>query len=939
MEHVAVNQMKKELKEVRIFGWEDLSWLARREKKKLFRFASIGFFCALCFLGARGASYTIEASFKEQKEESGLESRDLVKQLFSGSLGSSSSHTQALMKSRKILKPLIEKLGLQIKQSESRFFLTFLELWRAEWKKPLKDLDRFRFSDVCYEGEKTVQIHCVFLNEKQFDLLEKGKKIASGSLGEKVVLPNFLKFCIQKAPQNLKIGKKYRFRIDPWLKIANSLRKKISIVPQKTSSSLYDLSYKTRDRVQGALLLNQLTEEFQIHLKKEHDLLAEKQLAYLAKRKFELSSQLELDLQERASHMSEQLQEKGFLNASQQFEVFLEPHNKMMNELFAIDLELQQLEKEGPFLENSPLCRSLYEKKEQLKNLFQQRDLLEISISKTPFASAESFQIIEKELEEIRARKQKIEVYLQDFSWSPDLMVSAWAEKLKPSDLDETQKKEIQDYLAGRSRLLSFREKILSERLLYKGAFPSEFEGIDWETSRTLYREYTHLLDETERKISSLTDTLLKMSLQDRELGCFSAMLKDPLSQHLIASANTLYLQLKERKYCSAKEEIRWQEDLELQKKLLKEHIEQMLEIERTHLELMREKLFTLQQVGLDCIHQQISLLEEHIREEMESRRKELLQEKLHLQKKMEEVRLQFAALPETWAEEQLFSFKSQADQKIMEAIAQLVETKSIGHHLHQVGSRAIDPAILPILPDSPHALLILLIGMFASSGSYFLIHFLRHSARGFPMTAAKLKALDLPFSGELSSGACHTKLENLFQEDLDTLRCLASFIDSASGPTVVGLLGKGADFSQNLAELGAQMGKKICMIDARFSNAKMDSLGLLQFLDSTVAKLPVQQLGSVDYLPSGGYTPFGAEKLQSERIFLLLEELKKHYDWIFFINSASLGSAESKTFLKICDRVAISLRGEQIDLLTPFISWAYDKEYCRLTFVASKFS
>ena len=98
--------IKESLQDVRLIGLEDFVWLLKKQKEKLVRLALFGALLAFSFLIYRGAVYRIEASFKEQKEENALESRDLVKQLFSNSLGSPSAHVQTLMVSRAILRPL-----------------------------------------------------------------------------------------------------------------------------------------------------------------------------------------------------------------------------------------------------------------------------------------------------------------------------------------------------------------------------------------------------------------------------------------------------------------------------------------------------------------------------------------------------------------------------------------------------------------------------------------------------------------------------------------------------------------------------------------------------------------------------------------------------------------------------------------------------------------
>lgn len=840
--------MRKQLEEIRFFHAEDFFWLLKREKRRLTLFACLGIFLACCFLLLLNPSYTIEASFKEQKEESGLESKDLLKQLFSGSLSSSSSHTVDLMKSRAILRPLVEKLGLQAEFISSGYLEDALrlarDLWIAEWKNPLPIPDVFRCKDIFYEGEKTLELEICFIDPERFEILDKKARLASGVLGEKVEIPHLLGICLTKAPESLKLQKPYRLRIHPWQKTLRSLTKKLKVIPRKASSCLYDLNYKTKDPVEGALILNTLMELLQGYLKNEHDHLAKEQLAYLAKRKEELSGELEKDLRDRALFMGKNLETQGFFTLSQEFSIFLEPHAKIMNELFMIEEELEQLEKEGALSVHSPLARTLERMGSEYDSLAQQKDLLKTSVAK------------------------------------------------------------------------------MGEKFSDKAFLSSEFEGIDWESSRSLYRDYTHKLDREEAWISSLIDALEKVESKETQLGCFSNLLKDPTSEQLIASANGLYLQLKEQKYCSSKEQTRWQEDLDLQRKLFQEHIEQMLEVSQANAELIRQKLFVLQQASLECLQRQMSILEEHTKEEIENRKAELVQEKLRLKEKLQKFRSQFMALPDTWRSEELFAFKSETHQKIMEAIVQLVETKTIGHHLHHVGSKPLDEAIFPLLPNPPHLFLILFLGAFIGVSGCFFISLFYHSVRGFPMNEKKLKALGFSFSGVFST-----------KESLETLQNISLFMDSPSSGQVIGLLANnGPDFSEALATISAKTGRKVLLLDTHFSKES----GLLHFLQQKISELPIQKKNSFHYVSSGDSLPLGAEWFLSPSFSSLIAELKKSYDWIFLSVRSPLESPLSRAALKICDKIVLSLRGEQIDLLTPFVSWAYDKDYCRLTFIAA---
>ncbi len=931
--------MKESLRDVRLCSVQDVIELFHRKRKILFRLGCIGALFALILLCAKEPAYLIEASFKEQSDVSGGDGRDLVKQLFSGSAPSSASQTQPLMMSRAVLRCVVEKLGLQAEVKRGSLGILGIRrmanLIRAERRRPLDHFEPFRFRNLCYEGEKTVELTFFFTDREHFDVFEGKNKLASGTLGASVAFSN-CQLTLQEVPKTLKPRQHYIVRVHPWLDVVQSLRKKIRILPQKLNASMYDLTYLSPDREGGALLLNTLMMELQNYLRQDHRVFAEQQLAYLAKRQKELFSQFEDELKIQASYLSHHLAERGCLNLSQELQVFLSSHLQMREKMLALDFELRQVE-EGRILEQrSPLYARLESMHAELSEWQKQKDFLEVSLSSSPFSKRSDE--ASHYLEELRGEKRKAQLGLEQLQgkiFDPDALVLAWAQNIQE---ENPELQEVQDSLAHWIKILSMREKIATERLLRSGLAPQAGEGMDWETSRSLYKDSLCRLDESKLQLHAVEQALQQLQLEEGELGCLALSLKDPISQQFIASADSVYRQLKEDKYCSAKEALRWKEDLALQRRLFKEHLEQTAQVEKMHSAVLREKLDMLQQIGLDCLQGHISVLEEGIQAEMAKRRVELLQEKELLEKQMADLRSQLAALPEKWYDEQLFDLQSKAHQMIMEAIVQLVETKTISHHLHQIGSKPIDPAVSSFLPIFPYASLTICLGAFLFSGCYFFANLLKEAASGFSMNGDKLRRLGLPFSGLLSSSCDGALVEHLFGSDRETLRNVCLFADASPESQVVGLLGgKGPDFSFPLAELMARLRKKVCVVRADFSKPfqENDLPGLLQVLEGEITEIPLRSYQGFDYLSSGGYSPFGTEWLQSPSFLSLLDQLKGSYDFIFIYLCSPLEFSESKAVLKICDKIAVFLQGEPIDLLTPFISWAYDEEYSRLTFIA----
>jgi hypothetical protein len=947
MRYLGFLAMKEGMEEVRLFSFQDMTWLFHRKKKWIIRCGWLGVLIAMLLILANGSKYTIEASFKEQKEET-AGNADLLKSLFTGSLRSASPKVDSFMKSLTVLRPVIEKNGLQAQVVQETIFSTLrrrvFEMIRAERQKPLTELDCFRFRNVTYEGEPKIYLGLRFFNAEEFEVLDGKDSLAIGTLGKEVQLNNF-SFTIDKTPKKLRLKKTYSMKFTPWISVAKLLRKQLCIVPHKNNPAIYDLTYLTRDRSQGMALINSLMWEFQKYLKKEHDEFAEDQLAYLSKRQGDLFLQLTSALKDHAARMSRNLGEKGFMDIAQELQVFVEPHCKMMAQLFTIDLDLQRLKEGGGLTENSPFSRLLQSKYEIIQTLQQQRDLLELSVSQSIPVFKECGEPLHHELDEIRKKKNQAQTLLsqlsegKEFVFDADAMIASWAQRMQQSETPQQERKDFSDYLSNWVRLLSVREKILSERFLHKGSIPPEFEGIDLETSRALYVSYNNRLDQAEASMHSIASLKKQIESNDFELGSLGSVLRDPMSQQLIASAGALYFQLKNEKYCSSKEGERWSEELGLQRTLLGEHLQQLYRVEQLNATLVREKLSALQQVELDCIHRQISVIQEQIEDGIAKRRVELLQEKKLLEEKIQDMRLHLAHLPEKWHEEKLFELKSKANQNVMKTIVELVEAKTIGHHLHRIGSKPLDLATLPLLPNSPLLCISLFLGAVVGGFGSFFVLLMKELLKGFPMNAEKLKILKLPFSGSISFSCDGPAVELISGNDLDSIRQICLFADAKPSAQVLGLLaGQGPDFSYALAETAGRMGRNICLLRCDFSETfqPSDCPGLLQILEGTLAEAPMRKGKGFDYLPAGGYSQFGAELIQSVQFSGLIHQLKNRYDLIFLYFRSPLHFAESKVALKICDKVVVSIRGESIDLLTPFASWAYYEGNFRLTFIAS---
>jgi len=940
----------------RIVTLSDLSWFFLSQKKKWIRIAWIGALCSFCFFALRSPQYKAEATFKEGVEKSGAEGA--LKSLL-GDFGSGGQQPQAiaLMKSNQVLKPLVEKLGLQAQIVQSRWIVgkvlrRIRDNLRIEFGKPLDELDPFLFKNVVNLEENAQVYFLKFTTPSCFTIFnaDRKSKIGEGQLGSPVSFSSS-QFTVEKTPAHLKLGVFYQLNIVPWIPIVEGLRGQLKISSDKINKSIYNLSLTHRDRRCAQRLINELMASYQCYLKKDHDQLAGEQLAYLEKRQDQLYGKLAQTLDEHVSYMDQNLGESGFLGLDQESQSFLGSYQKMFQRRLDIDLELSLLERaemSQPFsIPSYSNCgKSLTS---DIQDLKQQRDLIEISLQQQHSLSTvqeEETQLAARrdELQEIRLEKGAVKTLKEEVGEGSEISLTefdlgetlyGWAKKLE--DRDE-EREDLCEYLENYSRLLSLRESMLQERVFYGNKAPPELEGIDLETAGKLFVDYNNKIDYSVAAMRRYSQFREQVLLKDFELGSLSSILSDPLSQNLIASANRIALQLKDEKYHSSREGERWEDELSLQRKILSDHLAQLERVEEMNLALYKEKMASLQQVWLDGINRRISVLLERARSEIKDRREALLRETQILVQKMEEIRRRSQGLSGKWKLEKWLELKTEMDQKIMETLTQLVESKTIGHHLHHVESKPLDEAILPSSPTKQFLLRKALIGAFCAVFAVLFFSLVKTILRGFPLSVEKLQAMGLPTAGPLSFSCDGPGSAPLSGPDLDLLRRLALF---SEGSKVIGLIGgKGPDYSYALGENLARMSYRSLILRCDFTSkfSKEDVPGLLQVWKKEIASLPIRKGTGFDYIPSGGHTPFGAEMLQSPSFAKWLEQLKENYDWVFLFSREPLSAPESAAVLRLCDKAVVTISKETTEQLTPFVEWAYHETGTknRLTFVVA---
>ena len=948
-----INEPLLSSEDERIFTLFDVQQLLRRQKKKVIRFVLIGAICGLGFAITRSPCYEIEATFKEN-QESKVSQKTSLKQLLGFELEENSGQTMTLMQSDQVLKPVVARLGIQAQVSDKG---RIVRLWRrlsnhlrAEMGHPIDSIDRFVFQDVRYEGMEELSLGLRFEGLDHFVLLEGKRVVGSGSIGERIEIPEQnIAFTVKKAPAKLKMGHSYPLIIFPWIDAVDGIRGNLEIDPDESCKSIYELTYRTSDRYLGVQIVNEIMAQYRNYLKREHDALVLDQLAYLKQKRDSVYSDLSAVFDEYAQYLKKNLGEFGAVGLNQRVQSISTAYKTLSGAITSADCELNRLGlmgSAGLCSADTPFSKELQKISCSIQDLKQQRDLVELSLQPSValnHGNEKCFERIE-ELRKIREQQNLAKNLMaaldngsallpEPVDWNEPLV--QWASHLE--SFRQEERGDLTAYLENYLRLLSMQEQIAQERVFYEGEISSELDGISLEMANTLFLEYNRQLDIHNGAIEHFERLLGEIPKSDFALSSLNKILVDPLSQQLIEQASAILVRLKDEKHRSEKEQLRWNDELSLQKKILSEHLKQLCEVERLNVHLIKEKLSELQKASLSCLNGKISVLRERMGDLVSERKTALLQEKEILQKKLDKLRNSFQDFPDQWRLEKWMNFKASAGMKMISSVSELVESMTVGHHMHHVESKILDPALLPSKPIKPRLFAFSFLGACVAGFGALIRLLVPAILQGFPISSEKLRAMRYPFLGEMTPFCDGPEVGEVTGPDLELLRKMSLFIDKSPEAKVVALIaGKGPDYSDALGENLGRIGRKSLIIRCDFS-AKFqleDAPGILQKWRGEVDDLPIRKKRGYDLVPTGGFTLYGTEMIRSEAFKNLLDACKKGYDVVFLLFRSPLDSAQSVAALSLCDKAIVTATIESTDLLTPFANWAYHEDKYRLAFI-----
>ena len=971
-----------------LIGFSDLFSILRRSKRKILLTACVCGMIGVLFAVIKPIRFQAEGTFRERGiKESAIHSSPSVIHLLGGG-GSNDSEATSLMLSRKILKEVIEKLHLQgdlqaVQDIESipKLVKQNIQLAIASFKNSvqptLKDLYcPLKIDSLTYSGEIPIHLEIKFIDDKQFEVFDRAlfnRLIGQGRLGVPFQYEQ-LSFTLVAIDSKPLTNQTFKLRIDSLSNTAQTISQILDIKPSKTDKNLLKINYEHRNRHLASDIVNEVMHCFQSYSKKYHADIAANQLNYLSQRRDQLSQNLTNLMHKHADFLAVDLYGSGFLESNKEMDFLARSQHEYKQKLLDNELEIKRLThiKLDDFTHydrysandgDTTIINTIFS---NMRSLKQQRDALEIEIQKKAISQGTNhkyyFELQIDELKEVQKNLRELREIKEQFQQGnqidqplkllndPRYLLKVWFDRLQNvSKNDPAHREEMREsfqfYLNNLERLFGVHERILQERLTHQQNHVGEYQGISLEVATDLYRDFSKQLIQMESTIRQNTFFIHQIEDPQFEITSLSAGLNDPISAEIIQKASHLVLNLRDQNNQSIREQERIKEELNLERTFLILHLEQMVQLMELNKQLIDEKIFALQNVSLELIHQQISLLEKNLQDYLKARLNNLEQERSLIKRHLENIHTEMAQLPQKWVSEQLLTQEVATNHLIVEEIAKLVETKNISHNLEVIQSAPVDLAIPPIHPLTPKIFLLgilgLLIGAFLSA-CYALIQSLN---QGLRVSSRLVEQMGFHVSGELSSPlpldeslVSKTQLETMRRVQIyfDTARLEERTAHLPENKLLLLIEGDGPHYARLLASLLTKRGLKVLSLDLNFHPSSNHSPGILQYLKEELTTLPIQTSESGDYVSSGGENPFANELITSKAFQSLIDNLQPSYDWILAITPAHATSVEAESLIPLFPFAAVTLRQEKIEELHFYTQFLKSHPKHKLSFILS---
>lgn len=938
-----------------IISFADLVKICKRGKSKIC-FGMIFFsVSAILWTLTNPVEYVAEATFKDKARASaGMSISGLL-------FGSSAQENDAitLIKSRVVGEELVRRLGLQARISRNVPSVPWFEnmrdnliaeqaIFKGSLNPSLSDVRLpIEAKDVIYQAEAPKGLTVKFLTEDTFIVYDGPKQIES-TLDQPVESSDFVFTLTRTGPEPV-LGSSYNVLMLPLAYEATNISKQMRVEPDRLDRNLLNIKYGHRDRYQACKIVSMLTEVYKDFLRKEQDRIISAQIDYLEKRQNEIGEKLQVMMQSHLSRLSDDANMVGFANTAGAMDYLTAQQNRLQQKLMDIEFETKRLqkiqnEKQAFYSDyyipgDSAIINNLLT---EIRNLKQQGDWIDLALRNSPCAdeacSRQAFEEQLASLEENRIYRTQARQMLSDVEQNvmpgpqgklindPKYLVKVWYEKL--SEIDRSRGIESADgqtcceqfsaYLKNLIHHFDVHEKAIEERLAHQQSEDHEFQGIDLNTARELYIGYNRQLNEMQGHVLQHEFTIQQMELPEFEMSSLSTLIADPVSGETVMKASRLALELKDQNNRSLKEQERIREELAVQKRFLSLHFKNAIQLLKLKAGLVENKIRSLQHVMLGLIQKQISLSENHVKDYVTARIKDLTQESEIIEEHKKELRSQVAALPPKLVSEMLIDQQIAVNKKTVEEMSRLAESKVIGNNIEIVQSNMIDYPVIPIHPKSPRVFFFAILGAFMGAfltGTSVVAREL--------ITGLQASEVNLKLQGQHVAGILSKTLGNdpdlMLDSDLDTLRRLNAYLCSERKETGQSLLiakGRSIDYSKEFAALLAKQGLKVLVMPISFeSSPRSEELpGLLQYLEGNASQPKILKGPLYDSLFAGGISRFSTELLNNQRFKTLLKELTQKYDWVIAVSQAAPGSGDVENLLNCFDAAVFSITEEKLE-------------------------
>ena len=162
-------------------------------------------------------------------------------------------------------------------------------------------------------------------------------------------------------------------------------------------------------------------------------------------------------------------------------------------------------------------------------------------------------------------------------------------------------------------------------------------------------------------------------------------------------------------------------------------HIEQALALSQLEKERNEDRMTSVRMAILDLLGQEVSLIEKQVEDRIEEKLAHLEKERELVTGQLSAIRAEMKEVPDAWLREHRLKFAADMNKGMLEALVQLVESKSIENNLSILESRPIDFAQGPLSPKPPLLKVFGAIGALLGGIVTFAFCFTYYLYQGFP--------------------------------------------------------------------------------------------------------------------------------------------------------------------------------------------------------------